>query len=249
MDRFFSSPVASSWIRHHVCGSVAEWLNAPVLKTGVPQGIVSSNLTASARTSSQSPDFFQGFFFCGSLNMPFRISRPWLTGNPVWHLTGKLFPRTFPPACFSPSGLTSGQASASDCPPPLRDSWRHRQSQKRGKKPPAEQPCVTRTIRIAGEAAGAPGSGRFPAYPGHSCWPLKDKAALCPAMLPAFCGLRLHSVRPVVRQRRLCGFPLAVLAGLLRQRPDNTTCNTINKPCIQNIAATCIHIDHSTEQA
>lgn len=128
-----------------------------------------ADLTASARTSSQSPDFFQGFFFCGSLNMPFRISRPWLTGNPVWHLTGKLFPRTFPPACFSPSGLTSGQASASDCPPPLRDSWRHRQSQKRGKKPPAEQPCVTRTIRIAGEAAGAPGSGRFPAYPGHSC--------------------------------------------------------------------------------
>ncbi len=29
-------------------GSVAEWLNAPVLKTGVGKPIVSSNLTASA---------------------------------------------------------------------------------------------------------------------------------------------------------------------------------------------------------
>lgn len=29
-------------------GSVAEWSNAPVSKTGIPQGIVSSNLTASA---------------------------------------------------------------------------------------------------------------------------------------------------------------------------------------------------------
>ena len=26
---------------------MAEWLNAPVLKTGIPKGIVSSNLTAS----------------------------------------------------------------------------------------------------------------------------------------------------------------------------------------------------------
>ncbi len=34
-------------------GSVAEWLNAPVLKTGVPQGIVSSNLTASAKHSAR----------------------------------------------------------------------------------------------------------------------------------------------------------------------------------------------------
>ena len=30
-------------------GSVAEWLKAPVLKTGEPQGFVSSNLTASAK--------------------------------------------------------------------------------------------------------------------------------------------------------------------------------------------------------
>ncbi|MDB4984614.1 MAG: hypothetical protein JWM20_793 [Patescibacteria group bacterium] len=29
-------------------GSVAEWSNAPVSKTGIPQGIVSSNLTATA---------------------------------------------------------------------------------------------------------------------------------------------------------------------------------------------------------
>ncbi len=34
-------------------GSVAEWLNAPVLKTGVPQGIVSSNLTASANENKK----------------------------------------------------------------------------------------------------------------------------------------------------------------------------------------------------
>ena len=30
-------------------GEVAEWSNAPVSKTGIPQGIVSSNLTLSAR--------------------------------------------------------------------------------------------------------------------------------------------------------------------------------------------------------
>ena len=35
------------------CGSVAEWSIAPVLKTGGPQGPVSSNLTASARTAHQ----------------------------------------------------------------------------------------------------------------------------------------------------------------------------------------------------
>ena|SRR3989344_5489576 len=29
-------------------GDVAEWLNAPVSKTGIPKGIVSSNLTVSA---------------------------------------------------------------------------------------------------------------------------------------------------------------------------------------------------------
>lgn len=34
-------------VRYHT-GSVAEWLNAPVLKTGDPKGFVSSNLTASA---------------------------------------------------------------------------------------------------------------------------------------------------------------------------------------------------------
>lgn len=35
-----------SWYR----GSVAEWLMAPVLKTGIRRRIVSSNLTASANT-------------------------------------------------------------------------------------------------------------------------------------------------------------------------------------------------------
>jgi hypothetical protein len=35
--------------QEHITGSVAEWLNAPVLKTGVGQPIVSSNLTASAK--------------------------------------------------------------------------------------------------------------------------------------------------------------------------------------------------------
>ena len=34
-------------------GSVAEWSIAPVLKTGDPQGSVSSNLTASARLNDE----------------------------------------------------------------------------------------------------------------------------------------------------------------------------------------------------
>jgi hypothetical protein len=33
-------------------GEVAEWPNAPVLKTGVPQGTVGSNPTLSAQTKS-----------------------------------------------------------------------------------------------------------------------------------------------------------------------------------------------------
>ena len=131
--------------------------------------------------------------------MPFRISRPWLTGNPVWHLTGKLFPRTFPPACFSPSGLASGQANTGDClkRPPLRNYWRHRQCRKRGKKPPAEQPCVTRTIRMTGEAAGASrirkisgvsrafllplGQGQGCRLPSHAFSVLRTAAAFRPA--------------------------------------------------------------------
>ncbi len=36
-------------------GSVAEWSIAPVLKTGNPQGFVSSNLTASATRSGRMP--------------------------------------------------------------------------------------------------------------------------------------------------------------------------------------------------
>jgi hypothetical protein len=37
--------------RNKLCnhGGVAEWSNAPVLKTGIPQGIVGSNPTPSAR--------------------------------------------------------------------------------------------------------------------------------------------------------------------------------------------------------
>ena len=35
--------------RNHDSGSVAEWLNAPVLKTGVEKSIVSSNLTGPAK--------------------------------------------------------------------------------------------------------------------------------------------------------------------------------------------------------
>ncbi len=37
--------------RNELCnhGGVAEWSNAPVLKTGIPQGIVGSNPTPSAR--------------------------------------------------------------------------------------------------------------------------------------------------------------------------------------------------------
>jgi hypothetical protein len=44
---------------------VAEWLNAPVLKTGVPQGIVSSNLTASAiyLPETRTAIGFAGFFW------------------------------------------------------------------------------------------------------------------------------------------------------------------------------------------
>jgi hypothetical protein len=40
---------------------VAEWLNAPVLKTGVSKGIVSSNLTASAKYVKK-PLIINGFF-------------------------------------------------------------------------------------------------------------------------------------------------------------------------------------------
>ena len=40
-------------------GSVAEWSIAPVLKTGNPQGFVSSNLTASAKIKKR----LEGAFF------------------------------------------------------------------------------------------------------------------------------------------------------------------------------------------
>jgi hypothetical protein len=50
-------------------GGVAEWLNAPVLKTGMPQGIVGSNPTPSA---SEARD--RGCLYSGNMKRPARVS-------------------------------------------------------------------------------------------------------------------------------------------------------------------------------
>ena len=44
------------------------WSSAPVLKTGMPQGIVSSNLTSSAKINAKTRKCFFVLFFCRRLD-------------------------------------------------------------------------------------------------------------------------------------------------------------------------------------
>lgn len=77
----------SLYCPYHASGGMAEWFNAAVLKTAVPQGTQSSNLCPSAIIYLKSPEFFRGFFIEKGTLLCYHIEWTWS----FWEISEEIY--------------------------------------------------------------------------------------------------------------------------------------------------------------